>query len=112
MSFVEWQPAEQALSRYKFYTSVFRFIVETGALSMLSTLLPILYIFVLSRVAVDTMDYYLSEDSDLEIAKLRESNISSIEILPAANAYRLMHYSDPQGESRKCVTFRSLFDAL
>ena len=104
MSSVEWQPAEEpTVSRYEFYSSVYRFIVETGAFSLLSTLLPILYIFVLARVAIDTLDYYLNEDSELEIAKLRESNTSSIVVLPAANAYRLAYYNDPQGESRKCV---------
>ena len=104
MSIAEWKPAEQVQSRYEFYTSVYRFIVETGAFSMFSTLIPILYIYVLDRVAVDTMEYYLDEDSDLEMPKLRESNTSSIVVLPAANAYRLKYYTDPQGESRKCTT--------
>ncbi|GMH56498.1 hypothetical protein TrST_g9031 [Triparma strigata] len=99
MSIVEWKPAEQVQSRSEFYTSVYRFIVETGAFSMFSTLIPILYIYVLDRVAIDTMEYYLGEDSDLELAKLRESNTSSIVVLPAANAYRLMYYTDPQGST-------------
>ena len=105
MSSVEWQPAEEpTVSRYEFYSSVYRFIVETGAFSMFSTLIPILYIYILDRVAIDTMEYYLGEDSDLEVAKLRESNTSSIVVLPAANAYRLMYYTDPQGEKKKCTT--------